>query len=151
MKQNYKRQYSRYIWFSRIHQWNLLVFVHCSFAQLYCHEGQDNCLILCEWTHIRLWPHLINRQTDKLSIGTTTIDSTTNWDINSFSSVKLCNRIYHELTLCNPVNSIYSNHCRFQLLLIIVHLFFHFQLKEVLRECQLLYCFNEFLVISLAP
>jgi hypothetical protein len=74
-----------------------------------------------------------------------------NWDINSFSSVKLCNRIYHELTLYNPVNTIYCNHYRFQPLLIIAHLFFHFQLKEVLRECQLLYCFNEFLVISLAP
>jgi len=31
--------------------------------EFYYHEGQDNCLILCEWTHIRSWPHLTDRQT----------------------------------------------------------------------------------------
>jgi hypothetical protein len=116
------------------------------------HHNVNNCqqhcgkLMRSNMREIRKQMIVIN----KLNSSSTTIDSTTNWDINSFSLVELCNQIYHELTLCNLVNTIYSNHCRFQSLLIIVHLFFHFQLKEVLRECQLLYCFNEFLDISLA-
>ncbi len=42
-----------------------------------------------------------------------------NWDINSFSSVKLCNRIYHELTLTtvnfNRCSSLYISSFTFSL------------------------------------